>query len=110
MNCPFCQLEMWTEERKKLDFFYQYSCNSINCMVNNDFPRYLCGTDKDDNVCWQEYALGDFYVKVSDYGSLIYKLTSCMLEDEVKISRPLWLNPTNFDHTLDKLKLMVTFS
>ena len=110
MNCLFCQQEMWTDEHKKLDFFYRYSCNSIACMVNSDFPRYICSTDKDGAICWQEYALGNFYVKVSDNGRLIYKLISCMLDGEVKIARPLWLNPTNLDYTLDKLKLMVTFS
>jgi len=110
MNCLFCKQDMNVGERTKLDFFYRYTCYSIECMVNNDFPRYICGTDKEGSVCWQEYALGSFYVKVSDNGCLIYRLESCMLTNEIKIARPLWLNPTNFDHTLDKLKLMVTFS
>jgi hypothetical protein len=33
-----------------------------------------------------------------------------MLMDEVKIARPLWLNSTNSEWLLDKLKLWVTFS
>lgn len=92
------------------DLFYDYRCFSIACMVNNDFPRYICGTDFKGNICWQEYALGGFYAKVNDYGTRIYQLHSSMLVDEVKIPKPLWLNSTNSEWLLDKLKLWVTFS
>lgn len=111
MNCLFCNQEMYTD--KKIsgdDIFNDYRCFSITCMVNNDFPRYICGTDSSDKICWQEYALGNFYAKVSDFGTRIYKLRSSMLMDEVKIARPLWLNSTNSEWLLDKLKLWVTFS
>lgn len=72
-------------------------------MVNNDFPRYLCGTDRDSRLCWEEYALGGFYVKVSSEGSRLFKLTSCILDDEVMLPEPLWLNPTNLSSALDRL-------
>jgi len=111
MNCLFCNQEMWNDESTKQPMlFIHNSCNSLTCMVNMDFPRYICGTDKDGNVCYQEYAIGDFYVKVSDVGSRIYKLISCMLEDEIKIERPMWIDATNLDWTLDKLKLWAIFS
>lgn len=111
MNCLFCQQEMSCDKKVNDEsLFYDYRCFSIQCMVNNDFPRYICGTDREGNICWQEYALGNFYAKVSDFGSHIYQLRSAMLVDEVKVSRPFWLNSTNFEQVLDKLKLCVTFS
>lgn len=114
MNCPFCQNELYRDGHEYIGnsgWYFKYSCNSIMCMVNNDFPRYkLTVKESDNSISEREYALGDFYVKVSPTRTLIYKLVFCMLNDEVKIERALWLNPTNFDHTLDKLKLMVTFS
>lgn len=73
-------------------------------MVNNDFPRYICGTDKEGNVCWQEYAADNYYVKVSDQGSRIYVLNSCVLNDEVIWSDSLWINPENLDGTLDRVR------
>jgi len=111
MNCLFCQQEMHKEPKVPIDdLFYDYRCFSIACMVNNDFPRYICGTDSGGKICWQEYALGGFYAKVSDMGTSIYGLRSAMLVDEVRIDRPLWINSTNLDWTLDKLKLLITFS
>ena len=109
MNCLFCHQEMW-DDKFTDGLFTRYSCDSIRCMLRNDFPRYICGTDKGGRICWQEYGLGDFYVKVSDYGTRIYKLVAAMLEDEVSISRPMWINPENLDETLDKLKMWVIFS
>ena len=112
MNCVFCNKEMWMEEKVSDgdDLFYDYRCFSIACMVNNDFPRYICGTDKEGNICWQEYALGKLYAKVSDFGTRIYALRASMLLDEVKVPKPFWLNSTNSEWLLDKLKLWVTFS
>lgn len=105
MKCLFCQQEMWSDESTKQPMlFIQHSCTSIACMVNNDFPRYICGTDKDGMVCWQEYALGDYYVKVSDQGSRIFTLTACVLNEEVKLEEPLWLDSENLDVYLDKIK------
>jgi hypothetical protein len=95
---------MWVDEPGPDLLFYQNKCFSIKCMVNNDFPRYICGTDKDDNICWQEYAAGQFYVKVSDEGTRVYRLISCMLTEDIKVPEALWLNPTNFDATLDKVQ------
>lgn len=104
MNCLFCQQKMWSEEPGPDLLFHQNKCFSISCMVNNDFPRYICGTDKDGNVCWQEYATGRFYVKVSDSGSSIYQLVSCMLTQGVRAPEALWLNAINFETTLDKVR------
>lgn len=104
MNCLFCQQEMWTDEDRTSDLIIKYSCTSIKCMVNNDFPRYICGTDKENNICFQEYAIGKFYIKVNDYGTSIYELIACMLDDEVKVPQSLWLNSTNSERLLDKLR------
>jgi hypothetical protein len=103
MNCPFCKQEMYFDGDRKSDLLRQYSCNNLNCMVNNDFPRYLCGTDKENKLCWEEYALGGFYVKVSTEGSTIFQLTSCILNKEVMLPESLWLNPTNLGPALDRL-------
>jgi hypothetical protein len=95
---------MWLETRTTGDLFYDYRCFSIKCMVNNDFPRYICGTDKEGNVCWQEYAADNYYVKVSDQGSHIYTLRSCILDDETVLSDPLWIDSTNLEDCLDRVK------
>jgi hypothetical protein len=114
MNCPFCENELYKEGHKYIGndgWYSKYTCSSIACMVNNDFPRYkILVSELDHSIEEQEYAIEDFYVKVSEHGSHIYKLISCMLNDEVSIARPIWLNPTNFEETLDKLKIMVMFS
>lgn len=103
MNCPFCQQDMYFDGERKTDLLRQYSCCNLNCMVNNDFPRYRCGTDKADQLCWEDYALGGFYVKVSDQGSRLFKLTSCLLLDEVMLPESLWLNVANLSTSLDRL-------
>jgi hypothetical protein len=112
MKCPFCQEKLWQDGYQKLGIAgwqFDYSCNSISCMINNDFPRYKCsiGPDKMYN---QEYGLGTFYVKVDTTGSTIYLLKGYMLVDGVSLPRPFWLNFTNMAETLDKLKLIAIFS
>jgi hypothetical protein len=116
-KCPFCQQDLYDNGLKRVigtyeedGEFYTYCCTSIKCMVNNDFPRYIDTIDCNGNIVEQEYALGNYYVKVGWGTSRIYHLVACMLRDEVTIARPVWLNSTNFDQTLDKLKLWVIFS
>lgn len=94
----------------EFEAYFKYCCTSIACMVNNDFPRYIEIVDVNGHIVKQEYAVGNFYVKVGEDISLVYKLISCMLQDEVKIARALWLNPENSEQTLDKLKMLITFS
>ena len=111
MNCLFCQQELHFDGYNYGErWLFKYACNSINCMVDRDFPRYLCSLDPDNNISSREYALGKFYVKVRQDYSLIYQLKSCMLMDEVWIPRALWLNSRNLERTLDTLRLCVTFS
>jgi hypothetical protein len=116
-KCPFCQQDLYDNGLRRIigtheedGEYYSYSCNSINCMVNNDFPRYVDTIDCNGNIFEQEYALDTYYVKVGRNSSRIYQLHAAMLVDEVAIARPIWLNVTNFDQTLDKLKLWVIFS
>lgn len=116
-RCPFCQQEMYNDGIKFMPGtyeedgeFHKYFCSSIACMVNNDFPRYVDVLDCNGNIVEQEYALGNYYVKVGRNNSRIYRLEVCMLHDEVSIGRSVWLNPTNLDQTLDKLKMWVIFS
>lgn len=112
MNCPFCYQKMYFDGyvlgvHGECEGF---SCNSIPCLVNTEFPRYKCHLSKDEQIVYEEYALGDFYVKVYEEDSLIHKLMSSALIDQVVIKRSLWLNHTNMGQTLDKLKMMVIFS
>jgi len=105
MKCLFCNQKMWQEEDGPDSLFFEYKCFSIKCMVNNDFPRYICGTDKTgEGFCWQEYATEGFYVKVSSEGSTIYRLISCMLNQGVKVPESLWIDQTNLSETLDKVR------
>lgn len=116
-KCPFCQQPLYDDGVRHMSGkyeedgeYYKYFCSSIKCMVNNDFPRYVDTMDCNGNIVEQEYALGTYYVKVGQDNSRIYRLEVCMLHDEVTIARPIWLNSTNLDQTLDKLKLLVIFS
>ncbi len=106
MKCLFCGQDMWTETQSTGPYmlFADYRCFSIQCMINNDFPRYICLTDKDGNLCSQEYSGHNFYAKVSDQGTTIYRLRSAMLTEDVKVPEALWINPTNFEEALDKLQ------
>lgn len=102
MNCPFCEQEMYFDGAKA-ELLHRYSCNNLNCMVNRDFPRYICVTDKENKLCSEEYALGGFYVKVSSYGTRIFMLRSCVLGKEIAVPESLWLNPMNLGPSLDRL-------
>jgi hypothetical protein len=112
MNCPFCErpLAMSILYGNKTFNWKTFRCSEVSCWVNEEFPRYLGTINGDGNFETQEYALGPYYVKVYPTGSCIYKMISCMLMDEVKVPRALWLNVTNTDATLDKLKMCVIFS
>lgn len=104
MKCLFCGEDMWTEENSLL--IKSYWCHNLFCMINNDFPRYVCVTDEAGNISAQEFATPAFYAKVNDYGTTIYRLVHCFLMQTTSIPEPLWLNPTNFESTLDKVRAM----
>lgn len=112
MNCPFCHQEMY------FDGYVlglngeceSYACHSISCLINQDFPRYKCQVNKANKIVREEYGLGTFYVRVYEEDSLVYQLKACMLFGELKIARQLFLNRTNLDQTLDKLKMLAIFS
>lgn len=114
MNCPFCQTELHKEGNLYVGdenaWFNKYVCYTNACMVNNDFPRYKVLIDQDNNIWSQDYSIGKYYVKVTQEGTSIYGMVSFLLQDEVKIARPIWLNPINSQATLDKLKLLLIFS
>lgn len=112
MNCPFCHQEMYFDgyvlgEEGECE---GYSCNTISCLVNTEFPRYKCVVDADKAMVQQEYCIEDIYVKAYSDCSLIYHLISCALHDQVLIQRSLFVNPTNIRQTLDKLRMLVMFS
>ena len=114
-KCPFCErpVKRSTYAKGILPNILAYtsvSCNEESCWVEGEFPRYMELLDERGNMLSQEYALDTFYAKVYPNGTCIYRMMSCMLMDEVKIQRALWLNLTNTDATLDKLKFCVTFS
>ena len=112
MNCPFCKQEMYFNGHVLGDNgeCEEYACHSIPCLVNTEYPRYKCQIDEGKKIVGEEYMLGTFYVEVYEDTTLIQRLQSGMLFDQVKIHRPIFLNPTNSDQTLDKLKLLVIFS
>lgn len=89
---------------------FYYSCINESCMVNNDFRRYRVNLDGYGNMVYQEYSMDNLYVKVFPKVTLIYRLEACFLHDEVRVPRALWLNHRNIPETLDKLRLMITFS
>lgn len=112
MNCPFCLQVMYFDGYVLGDAgeCESYSCNSIACLVNTEFPRYKCVIDTDKVMVQEEYCIQDIYVKVYEDYSLVYHLVSCSLRDQLQIQRRLFLNPTNIRQTLDKLRMLVMFS
>ena len=126
MKCPFCDCEMKHGFMCGGGISNHYMCDNTSCWVNGEFSRYIAQTDNDDRVVQEDYALGDFYVKVfaapslilhncdatclHEDISLIYRMVSYMLVDEVKVPRALWLNPINTAATLDKLRTLIMFS
>lgn len=112
MNCPFCHNELYFDGYVLGDEgeCEGYSCNTIACLVNTEFPRYKCVVNDIKALTQEEYCIEDIYVKVYPEYSLIYHLVSCALKDQVQIQRSLFLNPTNIRQTLDKLRMLVMFS
>jgi hypothetical protein len=111
-KCVFCDDRMtYVSESHQLTHLY-YSCHNDSCLVNHDFSRYKIEIDTDEKLINQEYAIDKFYVRVySEHNdSLIYRMQSCMLEDEIKIPRALWLNSTNIVQTLTTIKTLIMFS
>src|SRR5271170_1865802 len=100
-KCVFCDDNLYgtaidiSNGLPKNEGLFYYICANHGCFVHNDFPRYKISIDGRGTLFEQEYAFDDFYVKVFPDISLIYRLEGCMLTDEVRIPRALWLNPTN---------------
>lgn len=112
MKCPICDDNLKNGGDVFADggrYKHMY-CVNDSCREVHGCPQYIAVVDKDGNIFRQEYALGNFYVKVFTDVSLIYRMDYCSLWDEVRIPRSLWLNPINTAETLDKLKFCVTFS
>lgn len=114
-NCPFCKrplklaqyvMSQLTNNTHCISFV----CEDLSCRVDGEFPRYLGLISEYGDMMSQGYALGSFYVKVYPGGTCIYRLMSYMLMDEVKIPRAMWLNLTNTDATLDKIRTLIIFS
>lgn len=112
MNCLFCNREMYLETLvgNETKNWKHYRCNQEDCWYNGEFSRYVALVNEKGEFATQEYGLGPFYVKVYPGGSVISRVLGYILTDDVKIPRPLWLNVTNMDATLDKLKFCVIFS
>jgi hypothetical protein len=116
MNCPFCSRPLdisnnfYRDSNDPNHNLRTFSCQEQSCWVFGEFPRYL-GTLMDDVITQQEYALENkLYVKVYQNSSVIYEMVNYMLVGEIRIPRSLWLNPINIPETLDKIKMLITFS
>lgn len=114
MKCVLCQCELrftaaWTDQQDKGPFTKRklFQCNE--CRVD-DLSKYREVLDDNLDLVQQEYRLGNFYVMVFPHRSSILRIDGYDLRDEIKIPRALWLNSSNIDATLDKIKLLVTFS
>lgn len=111
MICPFCREKLYCEGWFDDDNYLTNYCTNIQCLVNNDYSRYRCKVSKTGGkVLSEEYQLDPFYVKVTETETCIYRINHCVLEDEVKVPRCIMINPEKIDETLDKLKLLITFS
>lgn len=115
--CPFCQAKLWetglyrSTENFDKDWTTDYCCRNDKCFINN-FPRYRCSFDPSIGLLKEEYALDSFYVKVDrlTHQTSIFRLNYAVIEDQVTVARLIWLNSTNSQETLDKLKICVIFS
>jgi hypothetical protein len=87
-----------------------YECMNEDCFTFKRFSRYKVSVDGYQNMIREEYALGDFYVKVYPEASTIFKMVSFILTDEIIIPRALWLNKEDMNITLTTIKTIVLFS
>ncbi len=109
MICPFCHAELYCDDGVGLDVL-RY-CTNIQCLVNNDYSRYRCRVrPSDEKILVQEYQLDPFYVIATETETSIYRINHCVLEDKVTVPRSIMINPEKISETLDKLKLLITFS
>ncbi len=113
MICPFCHEKLYHSEDFHIDgvAISSYYCTNIQCLVNNDYSRYRCRVRKADRkILLEEYQLDPFYVIANETETRIYRINHCILQDEVKVPRSIMINPKKISETLDKLKLLITFS
>lgn len=115
MKCPFCErplkvTRLYGKTNDPAHMFSSFVCAEESCWIDKEFPRYMGTINDNGELGSEEYAVGKFYAKVYPTGTCIYRMMSHVLMDEVRIPRALWLNLTNTDATLDKLKFCVTFS
>lgn len=121
MNCPFCHIRLYCRfdnsqiTKGELIQWKDLHCINESCWVDGEFPRYKCSVaikGEDGLLLSENFALDNLYVQCNSWAgtTTISKLKHCALIDEVVVPRLIWLNVKNFEATLDKLKIMVTFS
>jgi hypothetical protein len=87
-------------------------CWSDNCTFHK-MPRYKCSIDNDSQSLELEaFILEEFYVQVNYKLNFtkIHKLDVVVLSDTVPIEQAISFNLKNLKQTLDKLRMLVTFS
>ena len=122
MNCPFCNTPLrefanfpLTDEYTS-SYIKHLGCPSTDCRINDFAIRYRCYIIDDKEIVYEDYILDNFYVQVSArfQSTSIYEIikttAATTTRDIVSVRKTIWLNYTNWQETLDKLKVCVIFS
>lgn len=111
MKCPLCQVEML---HRKTSHYAQYEedlCVAPDC-INKDMPRYIRKYHPNGDVCYEEFMVGKYFVRVlhTDNQTIISELKASMYFTIITLPKAIIFNLENKEATVDKLNLLVTFS
>lgn len=108
INCPFCDRKLCT--RNWLKNVTHYVCENADCEYHSQ-SRYA-ESWSEDKIVTQIFMLDKFYIKVDfeENTTTISELDVIILLNTVIIPRAQIFNVKNYQASLDKLKLMLTFS
>lgn len=110
MRCPFCQIDM--NESRTSDNHQSLYCESENCLIEGDMPRYGVYMNSHKKLVTETYYLEPYYVQVSheDNVTVISLLKTVILIDSIIVPRAIGLNYINMSDTLKKIKTLMVFS
>jgi hypothetical protein len=117
MICPFCHhplLESLCYKPPKFNKIKNKSlyCNAENCLIEGDMPRYSIYLNDDSEMVNETYYIKPYYVQASceENLTIVSVLNVIVLLDSVVIPRCLNLNFDDINFTLEKIKVLMTFS
>lgn len=107
MNCPLCSAKL--EEYNNVTCI-AYECTDAKCL-NDDMPRYKM-TWVDGKIVTRTIQFDDIHVAI-DYlndTTIVSKLMACFLMNSIRFPKAIEWYDDEPAKTLEKIKLLLTFS